>query len=236
MNRQKQIFWSFHCHLSNESAFDLVSQFHQSRFCFRKSGLGNRIRFWTRFRFCCNQTRPQSEFIDKMNGIDLVTALVDSRYTQTILLSALLALCEGNPLVASECHHYEWPVMLSCEYLSLLALTTWISRWRNSGVARDLSRHGVHALLAHCGLVTPYGDIDVGQHWLVACRHQTIAWTNLISPQAFHGIHLGSVLQEVLTNLIRNTRSDIILLPRRYCGLAQRWPNVGTVVPTLAQR
>ena len=33
-----------------------------------------------------------------------------------------------------------------------------------------------HQALTHCGLVTPYGDIDLGQHWvrswLVVWRHQ----------------------------------------------------------------
>ena len=36
--------------------------------------------------------------------------------------------------------------------------------------------------LTHCGLMTPYGDIDLDQHWLrlclVAWRHQATAWTN----------------------------------------------------------
>ena len=37
----------------------------------------------------------------------------------------------------------------------------------------------------HCGLVTPYSDIDLGQgeywltQWLVAWRHQTNPWTNV---------------------------------------------------------
>ena len=26
--------------------------------------------------------------------------------------------------------------------------------------------HAVYHQLTHCGLVTPYGDIDLGQHWL----------------------------------------------------------------------
>ena len=37
--------------------------------------------------------------------------------------------------------------------------------------------------LTHCSLVTPYGDRDMGQHWLrqwlVAWRHQAITWTNV---------------------------------------------------------
>ena len=41
--------------------------------------------------------------------------------------------------------------------------------------------------LTHCGLVTPYGDIDLGQHssrqWLVAWQHQAITWTNVDFPE-----------------------------------------------------
>ena len=37
--------------------------------------------------------------------------------------------------------------------------------------------------LTYCGLVTPYGDLEMGQHclrkWLVAWRHQAITWTNV---------------------------------------------------------
>ena len=38
-------------------------------------------------------------------------------------------------------------------------------------------------LLTHCGLVTPYGDKDLGQYWLklwlIAWWHQAIIWTNV---------------------------------------------------------
>ena len=38
-------------------------------------------------------------------------------------------------------------------------------------------------VLTHWGLVTPYGDMDLGQHWLklwlVAWRRQAISWTNV---------------------------------------------------------
>ena len=40
-----------------------------------------------------------------------------------------------------------------------------------------------HKILTHWGLVMPYGDIDLGQHWLrwwlLAWRHQSITWTIL---------------------------------------------------------
>ena len=57
--------------------------------------------------------------------------------------------------------------------------------------------------LMHCGLMTPYGDRDLGQHWLrqwlVAWRHQVITWTNVDLPSArCIGIHLITNLQETL--------------------------------------
>ena len=47
-----------------------------------------------------------------------------------------------------------------------------------------LMNHLWHMIeFTHCGL-TPYGDIDVGQHclrlWLVAWQHQAIIWTNAV--------------------------------------------------------
>ena len=42
-----------------------------------------------------------------------------------------------------------------------------------------------HILLTHCGLVTPYGDTDLGQTLaqvmlpIVAWQHQAITWTNV---------------------------------------------------------
>ena len=50
--------------------------------------------------------------------------------------------------------------------------------------------------------MTPYGDINLGQHWLkkwfVAYRHQTIIWTNPDFPLVgFCSIHLKAVSQWV---------------------------------------
>ena len=57
--------------------------------------------------------------------------------------------------------------------------------------------------LTHCGLVTPYGGRDLGQHWLrkwlVAWRHQAITWTNVDLPSVRSiGIHSSTILQEIL--------------------------------------
>ena len=49
--------------------------------------------------------------------------------------------------------------------------------------AKKLDRHTEGKWLTHWGLVTPFGDIDLGQNWfklwLVAWRHQAITWTNV---------------------------------------------------------
>ena len=59
--------------------------------------------------------------------------------------------------------------------------------------------------LTHCGLVTPYGDTYLGQHWLrlwlVAWWHQAITWTNIdLSSERPGDIHLRSIWQEILSN------------------------------------
>ena len=52
--------------------------------------------------------------------------------------------------------------------------------------------------LTHWGLVTPFGDLDLGQrwlrYWLVAWRHQAITWTNVdLSSVKSSGIHLKGI-------------------------------------------
>ena len=53
----------------------------------------------------------------------------------------------------------------------------------------------LHRLLNNCGLVTLYGDRELGQHWLrewmVTWRHQAITWTNVdLSSVRSGDIHL----------------------------------------------
>ena len=55
---------------------------------------------------------------------------------------------------------------------------------------------------AHCGLVTPYGDIDLGQHWfrywLVAWWHRTVTWTNVaLSSVRSSSDHVRAISQEI---------------------------------------
>ena len=53
-------------------------------------------------------------------------------------------------------------------------------------------QNGVITILTHCGLVTPYGDINPGQNW------QAITWTNVdLSSGRSSGIHLRAILQEL---------------------------------------
>ena len=54
----------------------------------------------------------------------------------------------------------------------------------------------------YCVLVTPYGEIHLGQHWfrqwLVAWRHQAIAWTNVdLSLVRSSDNHLRAISQEI---------------------------------------
>ena len=54
----------------------------------------------------------------------------------------------------------------------------------------------------HCGPVMPYGDRDLGQHWLrwwlVAWRHQAITWTNVDwSSVKSSDIHIRAISQEM---------------------------------------
>ena len=56
--------------------------------------------------------------------------------------------------------------------------------------------------LTHCGLVTLYGDMELGQHWLrkwlVAWRHQAITWTNVdLSLVRSINIHLRAISPEI---------------------------------------
>ena len=68
------------------------------------------------------------------------------------------------------------------------------------------------AKLTHSGLVTPYGYIGHGQHWLRywlgALWHQAITWTNVDLSKVFCGNHLEAMLQEELMKLICNMFKD----------------------------
>ena len=104
----------------------------------------------------------------------------------------------------------------------------WLNRlWLYTCNYHVLNKHVVHItliflsckimfILTHLGLVTPYGDIDLGpcwlRWWLTAWWHQAIIWTNIdLSPKVFSGIQLRVISQEVLMNLFRDMCSEIAL-------------------------
>ena len=56
--------------------------------------------------------------------------------------------------------------------------------------------------LFHCGLVTPYGDVDMGQRWngqwSVAWQHQAMTWTNVdLSSVRSTNIHLRVISHDI---------------------------------------
>ena len=78
-----------------------------------------------------------------------------------------------------------------------------------------------HIRLIHYDLVTPYGDRDLGQHWLrhwlVAWRHQAINWTNVdLSSARASGIHLRTFSQEIPQPPITEISLKIIYIK---CGM-----------------
>ena len=66
----------------------------------------------------------------------------------------------------------------------------------------------IQLTLTHCGLVTPYGNRDLGQHW-----HQAITWTNVdLSSIRSCGIHQKALSWEDLNISISKTRLKIKFL------------------------
>ena len=68
--------------------------------------------------------------------------------------------------------------------------------WRQSSI--KIARDDVN----HYGLVMPYSNIDLGQHWLgqwlAAWRHQAITWANVDLPSVrASDIHLRAILQKI---------------------------------------
>ena len=57
-----------------------------------------------------------------------------------------------------------------------------------------LWRHLYVIHLTHCGLVIPYGDVDLGQHWLskwlVAWPHPTITWSQCWRRHSTSSLHV----------------------------------------------
>ena len=72
-------------------------------------------------------------------------------------------------------------------------------------------------MLRSFGLVTPYGNTDLGQHWLrqwlIAWQHLAITWTNVdLSSVEFSGIHVTTILLVALKVSIHEMSWKIISL------------------------
>ena len=71
-----------------------------------------------------------------------------------------------------------------------------------------------HNVLTLCGLVMPYDDIDLGQHWfrqwLVAWWHQAITWASVdLSSVKSCGIYLRTISHKMLNICILDTSLKI---------------------------
>ena len=78
-----------------------------------------------------------------------------------------------------------------------------------------------HCYLTHCGLVTPYGDTDLGQlwlrYWLVAWWHQAITWTNVdLSSLGSSDFHLRATLPEIHQPSV--TKFSEIITHLKFCS------------------
>ena len=79
----------------------------------------------------------------------------------------------------------------------MISIFVMCSKMTNSNLQLHLS---TAYELTHCGLVTPYGGRDLGQHWLrqwlVAWRHQANTWTNVDwSSVKSSDIHIRAISQ-----------------------------------------
>ena len=86
-----------------------------------------------------------------------------------------------------------------------IVLTTTSGATSNDNVD-TMKALGVHCqILADSDLVTPYGVINLGQHWRrewsAAWRHQAITWTYVdVLSKVSCVIHIRAISQEVLMN------------------------------------
>ena len=70
----------------------------------------------------------------------------------------------------------------------------------------DMQQYHVVWYLTHCGLVPPYGNTELGQHWLGWCLFawwpQAITQTNVdLTSKVFCGIHLAAILQVLINSM-----------------------------------
>ena len=118
--------------------------------------------------------------------------------------------------------HCEFQVWSVVYLIHNSAVFPQISRvtWQFCIITRLENAQNVKKILigwTHWGLVTPYGNRDLGQHWprqwLVAWWHQAITWTNVdLSSVEFCGIHLTTILLVAFKASIHEMSSKIIFL------------------------
>ena len=90
-----------------------------------------------------------------------------------------------------------------------------------------------------CGLLTAYGDINLGQHWLrqwvVGWGHQAINWTNVDLTSVFvFFIHVRAILYKKLKIFVLDMSlkiTNLRLLPHLPC----QWFNSNNSLPTYLQ-
>ena len=118
--------------------------------------------------------------------------------------------------------------------------TVWLPvEWQIASITTN--RHLPTIILTHCGLVTPYGDIDLDQHWLTAPSHYLNQCWVIISAVQWYSS--GAISQEITQLSITEMYLKITYLKFRsklpgpnvltYCGLlipatAVNMVNVGT--------
>ena len=89
----------------------------------------------------------------------------------------------------NHCHRIKafWVLTLSTQLntFKVFSISLMDSQIMPIGLCKTFQKIQLWKVLTRRGLVMPYGDSDLGQHWLrcwfVAWRHQAITWTNLIS-------------------------------------------------------
>ena len=119
--------------------------------------------------------------------------------------------------------HHEWILVYNIDYYRSRLLSTAkmeyirpITIWYTMRAQKECPR-----LLTHYDLVTPYGDIDLGQHclrwWLVFWWHQAITWTKCWFIISGFLLHLKPISREMLKIWIREMclkNTHVNLLPR----------------------
>ena len=89
-----------------------------------------------------------------------------------------------------------------CFYLKMLMRCRMAHRYTIRPGCQNNEKMRNLIVLSRCGPVTPYGDINLDQHWIrkrrVAWRHQASIWTNVDLPWVRPcDIHLRLISQEI---------------------------------------